>query len=93
MVSRSSEVILVLFSVLVRPHLEHCFWVWSAQHRTGVDLLECTQRRATKLIHGMERLPCEDGLRDLELFSLEKRRLQRDLRVTFQYLKGGCKKE
>jgi len=41
----------------------------------------------------MEYLPSEDRLRELELFSLEKRRLQRDPVVTFQYLKRGSKKE
>ena len=75
--SREREVILPLCSAQVRSCLDYCLQMCSPLYRKDVDLLECVQRKDTKVIQEMEYLPYKDRLRAEAVQSGEEKALRR----------------
>ena len=61
--SRAREVTVPLCSALMRLHLEYCIQVQGSQDKKDMELLEWVQRRATRIIRGLENLLYKDRLR------------------------------
>ena len=76
------------FSTYVRPLLEYASVSWSPHYISDIKLLESVQRKFTKRLPGYSSLRYQDRLRQLNIESLELRRLRTDLLYTYKILFG-----
>ncbi|CAM5122732.1 unnamed protein product [Eretmochelys imbricata] len=86
--NKMENILLPLYKSKVRPHLEYCIQMWSPHLKKDILALEKVQKRATKMIRGMEWVPYEERLKRLGLFSLEKRRLRGDMTEVYKIMSG-----
>ena len=78
----------MLYTALVRPHLEYANQVWCPYKKKDLEAIENVQRRATKLLPTLKDLPYEERLKKLKLPTLAYRRVRGDMIETFKILGG-----
>ena len=81
---KSKEVVRSLYNSYVRPHLEYCIQAWSPHYRQDINMLEAVQRRATRMIPALKRLEYRDRLKELNMFSFERRCIRGDMIELFK---------
>lgn len=85
---KKSDVFMPFYKAIVRPHLEYCVQAWAPLYKKDALCLEKVQRLATRIIEGQRGKDYSQRLSDLNLFSLERRRVRGDLIEVFKIKKG-----
>ena len=76
----------LLFTSVVRPHLEYGNVVWHPYLKKDIELIESVQHRATRMVPGLAKLSYEERLKKLDLPSLVYRRARGDAIEVYKYM-------
>lgn len=85
---RDRNIFIRLYKTYVRCHLEYSIPAWSPWNAKDKELLERVQRRAVKMVSGLKGTTYEERLKELNLSTLEERRVRYDMVETFKILNG-----
>jgi hypothetical protein len=80
------EMLKTLYRGIVRPHLEYCNAAWSPQYKKDTKLLENVQKRAFRMVPELKELQYAEQMKEMNIPSLQYRRLRGDLIETYKYL-------
>jgi len=78
-INMDCKTFILLYKALVRPHLEYANSVWSPYKRSDTEQIEKIQKRATKLVITLRKLPYKNRMISLQLHTLKYRRLLCDI--------------
>lgn len=78
----------LLFTALVRPHLEFANCAWGPRLEKDKKLIEGVLRRATKCVPKLNKLEYEDRIRAIGIPSMSFRRFRGDLIEIYKYTHG-----
>ena len=82
------KILPLLYTAIVRPHLEFCNTIWHPLWKKDKEMLEDIQRRATRMIPEMREKTYEERLKSLNIPSLYYRRARGDMIECYKYLTG-----
>jgi len=90
---KNRKVLVSLYKSIVRLHLENCSVVWSPHYTKDKALLQRVQHQFTRMFPDLRKMPYDEQLQKLGLWSLEERCCRTDLIEIFKNNKGftaGC---
>lgn len=73
----------------MQPHLNSSVQFWAPQQKKDIKVLESVERRAMKMVNGLEGKLYKKWLRSLDFLSLEKRSLRGGLIIVHSFLMRG----
>ena len=72
--TRNAKCMLTLWKSLILPRTEYCCQLWSPHKVTDIAQIEAPQRTFTSKINGVQHLNYWERLKELNLYSLQRRR-------------------
>ena len=86
--SRSKEVMTTLWKSLIIPHLDYCSQLWNPQEKGLIQEIEAVQRSFTRQINSVKSLSYWERLKELGMYSLQRRRERYIIIYTWSILEG-----